>query len=143
MLSAKNPPKNLKNCQRKPPENVILNSMTPEPIPQPPETPQSAPNPCCPHPKSHPIIFLLIAILLTAVGVYAGMQLEKRKVKVWVEPPLTEITPEPTQITDSTANWKIYANTTYGFEFKYPKEWIIFQNDESAHVFLFLYSKIY
>jgi len=94
-------------------------------IPQTPETPQSTPDTCCSHPKSHPIILLLLAILLITVGIYAGMQLEKRKVNVWVEPPLTEITPEPTKITDPTTTWKTYTNTKYGFQFKYPFEYLL------------------
>ena len=31
--------------------------------------------------------------------------------------------------TDQTAGWKTYTNTQYGFEFKYPKDWIIEADD--------------
>lgn len=40
------------------------------------------------------IAILLIVILLLAGGVVFGMQIEKRKVKVWTESPLTESTPQ-------------------------------------------------
>lgn len=83
------------------------------------------------------IAILLVAILLLVAGlVYAGMQLEKRKVKVWVEPPLIEITSEPTGISDETANWETYSNTEYGFKFKYPASFFLknFAEDSNNNV---------
>ena len=73
------------------------------------QTPQSVqPVSVVPKKKSSfkTIILLLIVILLVAGGIYAGMQLQKKKVNVWTEPPLTEITPQSTEILDKTANWK-------------------------------------
>lgn len=103
------------------------------------------------------IVILVIAILLVGVGgVYAGMQIEKRKVKVWTEPPLAEVTPQPTNNTpqvitetitvkptgtvDETSNWKTYKNDKYGFEFQYPEKnytvegYSLEQYDKASHV---------
>ena len=63
----------------------------PEQITETPQTTQSVqPVPVEPKRKSG---LKIIVISLIVGGVYAGMQLEKKKVKVWTKPPLTEITP--------------------------------------------------
>ncbi|PIS14594.1 hypothetical protein COT64_01735 [Candidatus Shapirobacteria bacterium CG09_land_8_20_14_0_10_39_12] len=69
------------------------------------------------------IAILLSVLLLMAGGVYAGMQTEKKKVKVWTESPFTEITPQPTEIIDETTNWKTYTSSEMKFSIKYPSEW--------------------
>ncbi len=37
----------------------------------------------------------------------------------------TTTTATASTTTDPTTNWKTYTNTTYGFRFKYPKEWTV------------------
>lgn len=42
---------------------------------------------------------------------------------------------KPSQaVANETVGWKTYANTEYGFEFKYPKEWIISENNTGTTV---------
>ena len=36
--------------------------------------------------------------------------------------------------TDETADWKTYANTTYGFSFKYPNNWILETTNETLNM---------
>ena len=38
-----------------------------------------------------------------------------------------------TATTDETADWKTYTNTTYGFNFKYPKDWTIEEEPVKKH----------
>jgi len=98
----------------------------PEQITETPQTTQSVqPVPVEPKRKSglKIIVISLIVISLIVGGVYAGMQLEKKKVKVWTKPPLTEITPQPTEVIDETASWKTYADSVAKFEIKYPANW--------------------
>ncbi len=68
------------------------------------------------------IALLLLVILLLAGGVYAGMQLEKKKVRVWTEPPFTV---EPTAVPDETANWKTFTNSIYGYSVKAPSDFTL------------------
>ncbi len=39
-----------------------------------------------------------------------------------------EVVPTLTPRADVTADWKTYTNTQYGFEFKYPKDWSVFED---------------
>jgi len=39
--------------------------------------------------------------------------------------------PSATNTTDATASWKTYTNTTYGFSFKYPADWVITEEAEN------------
>ncbi len=55
------------------------------------------------------VIALVFAVILVgAVGVYYVKQQQIRK----------------SSIVDETANWKTYKNEKYGFEAKYPKNWV-------------------
>ena len=85
------------------------------------------------------ILLVVLGLIVMAGAVYAGMQIERKRVKLWTELPSTEPTPteaplteiesqspEITSVTpDETANWKTYRNEEYGFEFKYPSDWPI------------------
>lgn len=51
-------------------------------------------------------------------------------------------TPTPTAIPDETANWKTYTNTQYGFEFKYPNDWILKDGKELGISPMFNYIQI-
>jgi len=117
-----------------------------EQAPQPsPSVQPVQPVPVAPEKKPGILIVsvLLIAILLVAGGVYAGIQIGKNsKLKTQISKPnlksqnLTPteapvvtsaptFQPEITPLPDETANWKTYRNEEYGFEFKYPSDWPI------------------
>jgi len=60
---------------------------------------------------------MLLILLAVGAVVLVGLYF-------WIKPYLTPkpvITPEPTSV--SSADWLVYKNPTYGFGFKYPKEW--------------------
>lgn len=41
-------------------------------------------------------------------------------------------TTNPSSISDQTANWKTYTNEKYGFNFKYPGEWVVEFNEKDS-----------
>ena len=85
------------------------------------------------------ILLVVLGLIVMAGAVYAGIQIERKRVKLWTEPPLTEPSltePLPTEIEsqspettpvapDETANWEEYKNNRYKFSFKYPKALIL------------------
>lgn len=87
------------------------------------------------------IVILLIVILLIMAGaVCAGIQIGRRSIsprELLIPPkPITtqipidngpvkiEVSPTPEVRSDETANWKTYKNEKYGFEVKYPSDWV-------------------
>lgn len=87
-------------------------------------------------PKGLIIIFFVILVLILAGSlVYAGIQIGKKQSQVAVlptpvptkvlvpaeNPTIIPLTPTP----GPTANWKIYTNIKYGYEFKYPHDWFL------------------
>jgi len=85
------------------------------------------------------VLFIVLGLVVVTGAVYAGIQIERKRVKLWTEPPLTEPSltePLPTEIEsqspettpvapDETANWEEYKNNRYKFSFKYPKALIL------------------
>jgi hypothetical protein len=49
----------------------------------------------------------------------------------------TQMGNESSQEADSTAGWKTYTNAEYGFEFKYPKNWVLDEQSTNAEALLF------
>ncbi|MBP9821887.1 MAG: hypothetical protein KBC81_00335 [Candidatus Pacebacteria bacterium] len=72
-------------------------------------------------------ITLGILILLGA-GAYVGIWYWQKQQTVVVA------TPTPTLGADETAGWKTYVNTQYGFEFKYPNNFLIQENVDGARI---------
>jgi len=77
--------------------------------------------------------FVIVAILLVAGSVFAGIQIGRNQ-KIAIVPmavvqspeprvpvSVTITTPRPT--TDPTANWQSYSNSKYGFSFRYPEDY--------------------
>ncbi len=72
--------------------------------------------------------FLLVTTAIFLLAAACGKQAQ-------VQP--AQPAPQPqaqTQPTDETANWKTYTNAKYGFEFKYPNDWVNQDNDFGAFV---------
>lgn len=71
-------------------------------------------------------VFLAITLL---IGGYLFLQVQgltKQLAQLQVQPTATPLSTEiPSPTTDPTANWKTYTNTTHGFSFKYPSDWIL------------------
>lgn len=97
-------------------------------------------------PRGNSLKWLLI--ILAVVVVFGGSYLLYAKygkstntATTTTSPTATTSTPTPTttptSTTEKTADWKTYNNDSYGISFKYPKDWII-QNDqlESALIYL-------
>ena len=67
------------------------------------------------------VIVLILAILI-AGGSYAGIW-------YWMKQSTDIAIPTYTPRPDATAGWKTYTNTQYGFEFKYPKDFVIIEGE--------------
>lgn len=82
-------------------------------IPQPQE---QAPIPSPKHFINKKFMVTFVILMLFGSGAYAGIW-------YWGNQQLTqEVVPTFTPRIDETADWKIYTNTQYGFEFKYPNQ---------------------
>ena len=108
-------------------------STSPEP------NPSSSPPPLAPHdaqPKESPQSFhfkilsiTLFVLILTFAGLFLTKSLYVPKLSqqaVVPTPSLNEapsVSPEP-PVPSDTANWKTYTNKVYGFNLKYPNEWV-------------------
>ena len=71
-------------------------------------------------------IGVIVGLLVLGSGAYAGIWYwQNQQVANEVAPTFT---PRPSALPDPTAGWKTYTDTQYGFEFKYPADWIQEQN---------------
>jgi len=91
-----------------------------------PQSNQSSPQPENTAAKSFFRLPILLTILAGAILIGSASVLAS-KFFFQPKPPQPMITPIPTQTlsSDPTADWKIYINTKYGFEFKYPLQALI------------------
>ncbi|OGM97971.1 MAG: hypothetical protein A2735_02275 [Candidatus Yanofskybacteria bacterium RIFCSPHIGHO2_01_FULL_41_21] len=101
------------NTSFAPGNNSINNSA-------PPLTPQYS----SPEPKHLPklVTWVVLILALGFVG-YAGIWYWQDQ-QVGEDYPVL-FTPRPSATPDPTADWKTYTNTQYGFEFKYPNDFVI------------------
>lgn len=80
------------------------------------------------HETGQVLIFLLVGILIIAVvggAYYLGRSTSpKPSSNPVVISQTSQPTPDPSS-SDETANWKTYRNENFGFEVKYPSEWMV------------------
>lgn len=96
-----------------------------------------------PKPKSKIKLWIvLIIVVLIAVGYFGWTYLGKSKTETITTPATTTTTPAIAPV--STADWKTYTNTNYGFSLKYPSTYnvkeesknIIFKSPEQKNIAL-------
>ncbi|KKR30377.1 MAG: hypothetical protein UT61_C0008G0033 [Candidatus Woesebacteria bacterium GW2011_GWA1_39_8] len=74
-------------------------------------------------------LFLVVVIVIIGLGFLIYYSLQKGLIKTI---PSNKFSLTPTTSIDETADWKTYRSEKYGFEFKYPTDWlIILQTDFS------------
>ena len=69
-----------------------------------------------------------VVLLLLGGGAYAGISYWQNQQVVNEVVPTFSSRPLATADPNTTADWKTYTNTQYGFEFKYPADWDLFTN---------------
>ncbi len=89
------------------------------------------------------LMTLLVCVVVAALGMtYLLGRYESKQIDL--ENQITELQKTSTSISaseavDETADWKTYTNTTYGFSFKYPEDWI---KTDSGEGLVQLYSPV-
>ncbi len=101
--------------------------------------PEQNPTPLVQEPKNHnhKFIFIFISVFtLLLISAFCVWYFQIRGEEV-----VSEV---KTEVVDGTADWKTYRNEQYGFEFKYPQEWLLqtYKNPESR-VILSVNNKTY
>ena len=121
-----------------------------ENISQPEKEFSPSPSQTIPNSKSK-LSLILVGILLLALGGVGGFLLGRQSLQpkstttaqvtpLPSETPVAErVTETPSATPNPTAEWKTYHNDEYGFEIKYPAEWLVREGDsllkEGNHVF--------
>jgi len=73
-----------------------------------------------------PPVLIILAIIIFAVAILIAINTDLvKRIKKESTPAPSPTTQQPSPTSDETANWMTYRNQDLGFEFKYPKEWIV------------------
>lgn len=78
-------------------------------------------------PKTQPWLWIILAAVVIIGGGLTYWYVTSNNssdITAAPSPTLTK-TSSPTNSANQTADWKTYTNNTYGFSFKYPKDWYI------------------
>lgn len=119
-----------------PVENISPNNSQPPPVTKPQnssDTP-TIPSTSTPTRIKKTLLIGLIILIITAVigGIYLYLQSQSQKTQI-KESSLTQEKPSPTS--DPTLEWKNYIDNIEGFEFKYPTDYSI--NEEERTVIIY------
>jgi len=91
------------------------------------------------------IILIIVGILVIAGGIWAWQSQKEKPVACTQD---TKLCPDGSYVSrtgpncefaacpetkDETANWKTYKNKEYGFEIRYPNDWLIEGNQDSVY----------
>jgi hypothetical protein len=77
------------------------------------------------------VIVTVVLVMVGGAGAYFLNKNSTPKPQPITTTVIVKPTPTPTLILDTTANWKTYTNTKYGFSFKYPASAIIEESPSS------------
>jgi hypothetical protein len=83
------------------------------------------------------VIVVLAIVVLIGGGLYYYRSKQTQKAPQVPQKPVEEVKPkeatlpEKPKAEEETKNWKVYRNKEYGFEIKYPKEWIATQGTKA------------
>lgn len=77
------------------------------------------------------IIAIIVAVVVL-IGAGVGYLVVKKRTPITT--PETPAVSTQETITDETTDWKIYRNEEYGFEFKYPPTWFIFESSNYVNL---------
>ncbi len=79
--------------------------------------------------KTLSIGFSLVSFCI-AIGIGGYVLGTKKNQAVPQKQKVIPTTSQPSPTPDSTANWKMYTNKTYGYSFKYPADWIMMEENQ-------------
>lgn len=111
----------------------VQNPVSPEPTPaMPQQAPEVKKN------GNGMMVGITAVFILLALGAVAFFYYQNQQLKTMLaDYQKVNETPQPTVITDPTANWKIFIHPTENYQFKYPSEWDVAINENAKSGVLF------
>jgi hypothetical protein len=98
-----------------------MDTLNQPPSPQP--TVEQSPIPLKPSVNSKTLLVAVVVSVVIMIGLITYV-LTARTKSMSQLPSISPTLPQPSPTIDPTANWKIYKDTVYGFEIKFPQEWL-------------------